>query len=129
MPDQPVLFVKVYGERGSEIDYLFSRLDGATDRDSLGEFIGQVIQQRAELRGKEPRHVQLFYRSAARPPTHTDIVTSMIVNRHIEEAEFPSLGQFLSGQSPRHYFVAVVESIKPVVAYSASNEAFARGEW
>lgn len=120
VPAQPDLFVKVLGERGFEIDSLFSKLDGATVHDSLEEFLGRIIQQRAELCGKQPRHVQLFYRSRSRPPTHRDIVTSMIVNPHIEEVEFPSLGMFLSGQSPRHYFVAVVQSIKPSTALAIS---------
>lgn len=110
----PNVFVKVLGEAGVELDSLFSRLAGATAEDSLEDFLGCIIRDRYELVGKQPRHIRLFYRNGSTPPTQADILKTMLRDPHVEQADFPTLRDFLAGHSLSgcsHFFVALVLSL------------------
>ena len=113
----PGVFVKLLGGAGFELDSLFSGLAGATAEDSLEDFLGCVIRERRELAGMQPRHIWLYYRNGTVPPKQADILVTMLRNPHVEQADFPTLRDFLSGQTLRcHYFVALVPSLSALAS-------------
>ena len=118
----PGVFVKLLGGAGFELDSLFSGLAGASAEDSLEDFLGCVIRERRELSGMQPRHVWLYYRNGMVPPKQADILTTMLCTPHIEQADFPTLRDFLSGQTLRyHYFVALVPSLSALAPESTTG--------
>ena len=124
--------MKLLGWRGQEIDTIFTRLTGAFVEATLEELLGGIIKERAKkLENCEITDIKLFYRNAATPPKQADILTSMVVdsNPHIEQADFPTLRDFLAGQTrPNHYFVALVPSLFIGPPFSTRADA-APGAW
>lgn len=111
-----------------QLDYMFTRLTCANAEDSYEDFLSSISRERTELVTIQPRHMKLYYRNALLPLKQLDILTSLIVDSCVEQADFPTLRDFLSGKSPNHYFVVLVPSIsagkQPAIARAIAKWRF-----